>query len=326
MQDAVYLPSVTITPMTRKRLLIHATFLTLLPIIVAAFGFGVPAAIMLVAAMLLWRWLVVLSGTVAPEKTPALVLETIAASHFVEKVRWCMDRLGIEYTEHQSAGTLGAFFTGRTVPQLRIRTGIVQSVIGNSPEILRYLWGAYAATLGDKARFLEPTEERLEFERRLDRYGANLQVWVYYHVLQDRELTIQVWGANNPKVVAWQRLTLRAIFPLLAALIRKTFSINEEHYAKSVLRIEELFSDIDTRLADGRGSILGGNEINYTDLTFAALSGLWLQPLGYAGGKGEFSRVERDRLPPAARADVERWAEDFPRAIMFIERLYEEQR
>jgi glutathione S-transferase len=312
--------------MTRTRRLIHAIFLVLLPIVVAALGLGVASASALVAGLLLWRWLIVLSGIVAPEKTPPLILETISASHFAEKVRWCMDRLGLEYAERQSGGTLGAFFTGRTVPQLRIRTGLVESVVGNSPEILRYLWGAYAAPLAGKAEFLRPTTERLELEKKLDRYGANLQVWVYYHLLEDRGLTLHAWGVDTPNVPAWHRLALRVLFPLQAALIRRAFRINDDHYAKAVLHIEELLSSVDTRLADGRRSILGGDEINYTDIAFAAFSGLWLQPQGYAGGKGELSRIERNEIHAAMRADVERWLEDYPKATMFIENLYAQER
>ena len=272
--------------MTRRRRLVHSIFLVLMPVIVAALGFGVLTAALLVVGLLVWRWLIVLSGIRVPEKTPAIVLESISASHFVEKVRWCMDRLGVEYTERPSGGTLGVFFTGRTVPQLRVRTGLVQSVIGNSPEILRYLWGAYATPLGDRAGFLEPTAERLEFESQLDRYGRSLQVWVYYHLLTDRNLTLHAWGVDNPQVPSSHRLALRVLFPLQAALIRMAFGINDEHYAKSVLRIEELLGEIETRLADGRQSILGGTEINFTDLSFAAFTGLWLQPGAYAGDEG----------------------------------------
>jgi len=312
--------------MTRTRKLIHAIFLVLLPLAVAALGLSVATAVALVVGALLWRWLIVLSGIVAPEKTPPLVLETISASHFVEKVRWCMDRLGLDYTEHQSGGTLGVFFTGRTVPELRVRTGLVESAVGNSPEILRYLWGAYSAPLGDKAEFLRPTNERLELERKLDRYGANLQVWVYYHLLEDRGLTLRAWGADNPNVPAWHRLSLRLLFPLLAMLIRRAFRVSDDHFAKAVLHIEELLSDVDTRLADGRRSILGGDDINYTDLAFAAFSGLWLQPPAYAGGKSEHSRIERSNIPTAMLADVERWLEDYPKASMFIENLYVQER
>jgi len=308
--------------MTRKRLLIHAAVLLLLPIIVAGLHAGIGVAIALVAGMLAWRWLIVLTGLWMPERTPEVVLDSIAASHFVEKVRWCLDRAGINYEERQSGGTLGVFVTGRTVPRLRIRTGIVESVIGNSPEILRYMWGAY----GENNAFLQPTSDRLEFEHRLDRYGRNLQVWVYYHLLANRELTLHAWGVNSPSVPGLHKFALKVLYPVLAALIRRAFAISQENYSRAVLRIEDLLSDIDTRLADGRASILGGDTINYTDIAFAALSGLWLQPAGYGGVKGQYVRIDRERMPAAMSADVRRWLEDFPSAARFVERLYREER
>lgn len=312
--------------MTRNRLLLHTSFLFLLPVIVAALGLGVPATVALVVLLLLWRWAVVLSGIIAPEKTPDIVLETIAASHFVEKVRWSMDRLGIEYTERQSGGTLGAFFTGRSVPQLRVRTGIVQTVIGNSPDILRYLWARCYASHGEKAKFLEPTQERVELEAKLDRYGRNLQVWIYYHLLPNRELSLRAWGVDNTLVPAWQRLVLRLIFPLQAALIRRSFAISADHYEKSVLHIDGLLASIETRLADGRRSILGGATLNYTDIAFAGLTGLWMQADGYGGGKADANRIEIDEMPPKMRDDVERWLEDYPKVAAFVARLYAEER
>ncbi len=312
--------------MARKRLLIHTLFLILLPVLVAWFGLGLLTTIVLVALMLLWRWLIVLSGILAPEKTPEVVLEAIAVSHFVEKARWCLDRLGIEYVERQNAATLGAYFTGRSVPQLRVRTGIVQSTIGNSPEILRFLWGNYSVSQAGTAGFLEPSTERLEFEKQLDRYGRFLQVCLYHHVLNDRELTLDIWGVRNPEVPPWQRPLLRVLFPILKILVRRSFRINPDHYAKAVHFIDELLADVDTRLADGRNSILGGDTINYTDITFAAFSALWLQPEGYGGDKAELCRIERDQMPLAMRADVERWTEDHPKAAAFVEKMYAQER
>jgi glutathione S-transferase len=312
--------------MTRKRLFIHSVFLVLLPIIVAWLGLGLAGATALVLLALVWRWLIVLSGIVAPEKTPLLELETTPASHYVEKVRWCMDRLGVEYEEKACGGTLGVFFTGRTVPLLKVRTGLVRTKIGNSPEILRYLWGSHYATHAEQAGFLQPTAERLEFERKLERYGRNLQAWIYYYLSRDRDLTLHLWGANSSLVPAWQRQALRIVFPLLAALVRYSFAVNKEHYEKSVLHIEGLLSYIDTQLADGRQSILGGDMINYTDLAFAALSGLWMQSQGYGGGKADGCRIDREQLPAEMRADIERWIEDHPKATMYVTRLYAEER
>jgi hypothetical protein len=310
--------------MPDKRLILHAAFVLLLPVLVAAFGWSVWTALLLVLLAILWRWGIVLQELLRPAPGPELVLETISASHFVEKVRWCMDRLGLDYEEVPWAGTLGAFYLGRTVPRLHFRTGAVRSHIGNSPEILRYLWGACSGTHGAAAAFLEPTEERLDFERRIDRSGVSLQVWIYYHLLGDPELCKHAWGANSEAVPAWQRKLVRALYPLQAFLIRRAFRVNEGHYRKSCEHIESLLAETEARLADGRRSLLGGDTRNYTDLAFAAIQGAWLQPPGYGGGAG--IRIERDTAPAAMRADIERWIEDYPRVTRFIEDLYAAER
>ena len=168
--------------MAGNRLVVHYIFLLALPIVVAYFGVTTAGAIALVLAALTWRLAITLSVLAFPPRVPKLELETIAISHFVEKVRWSMDRLGVEYVERQVAGILGVLFLGRTVPRLKFRTGRVRSVVGDSPAILRYLWGACSSELGDKAVFLAPTEDRLKLEKSIDDYGFNLQVWVYYHI------------------------------------------------------------------------------------------------------------------------------------------------
>lgn len=307
------------------RRLLPTAVLLVLPVAIAAFGLDTLTAVLLVLAMLAWYWLTALGRLRRSAQGPALTLDTIGVSHFVEKVRWCLDRLGADYVERPSVATLGAFFAGRTVPRLRVRTGAVESSIGNSPEILRYLWGAYGAEPGDRARFLEPTAERLQLERDLDRYAANLRVWVYHHLLADRALTLHAWGADSRALPAWQRAALRVLYPLLAALVRRTFRVDDEHYGKAVSRIEELLGQVETRLADGRRSILGGADINYTDLAFAAFTGLWLQPAAYAAGKAEDCRIVPDRMPAAMRSDVGRWTEDHPKAARFVEALYAER-
>lgn len=310
--------------MTGHRVLIHSLFLLLLPVIVACYEFSTFTAIVLVLLALLWRWGISLSAIMFPADVPELELETISASHFVEKVRWCMDRLGIEYTERPVAGTLGVFFTGRTVPQLKIRTGATRSVIGNSPEILRYLWGRYAND--GNADFLEPNEARLALEKRIDRYGVDLQVWVYYHLLNDRELTLHAWGVHNPRLPLWQRYTLKVLFPVLRALIRRAFNINDKHYQKAVTHIESLLSDINDQLSDDRHAILGTGNIDYVDISFAAISGLWIQPDNYGAGQADSVRLDKSKMPAAMSADIDRWSTKFPIAYRHVINLYQQQR
>ena len=98
--------------MTDNRNFVFAIAVFLAPVVVAWYGLSVAAAAGIVILLLLCRWLITLSGIIAPERAPELVLATISASHFVEKVRWSMDRLGVEYVEQTSGGTLGAYFRG----------------------------------------------------------------------------------------------------------------------------------------------------------------------------------------------------------------------
>ena len=312
--------------MTGMRTVIHTLFLLALPVLVAYYGLSTAAAVGLVIVALLWRWAIVLSGLMFPANVPELELETIPPSHFAEKARWCLDRLGVEYTEKPAAGINGVMFRGRSVPQLRFRTGIVRSSIGNSPEILRYLWGRYAAERGDAAEFLRPTAERLDMEARLDRYGAHLQVWVYYHILEHPDVVMRAWGRNDATVPDWQRLLLPIVFPVNRLFLRRVFRINDAHYHKVVEKIESLLADVEANLDDGRRSILDSEDTDFVDITFAALSAIWLQPEGFAAGKAEASRIRPEEYPLAMAADIERWSDQYPLAKAFVERLYREER
>ena len=55
-----------------------------LPIIVAGADLSVAAAIALVVLALLLRWIITLSGIMAPANGPELELSSISASHFVD--------------------------------------------------------------------------------------------------------------------------------------------------------------------------------------------------------------------------------------------------
>ena len=308
------------------RVLIHTFFVLALPVAVAYFGVSVGGALALVLLALLWRLAISLSALMFPAKEPELELETIIASHFAEKVRWCMDRLGVPYTERPKVGIFGVLFRSRTVPELRFRTGVVRSVIGNSPEILRYLWGRYAVELGDAARFLEPTPERLEMEERIDRYGVNLQVWVYYHVLDHPDVTQRAWGRYSTAVPLWQRMLLPVLYPVFRRFLRRVFRINERHYANVVKHIEALLEEIEGRLADGRSSLLGGEQTDFVDIAFASMSGLWLQPAEYAAPVNTGARLSREHFPLQMGIDVDRWSEAYPLTVAFVERLYREER
>ncbi len=297
-------------------------YLLLLPLIVPALGLGVMVAVLLLLAGLAWRWVLVLRGMQPDPEAPELVLETISASHFVEKVRWALDRLGVDYVEQPTAATLGAFFAGRTVPRLHLRTGIVTSQLGSSSAILRYLWGRYGEQPDGRAEFLRPTTEALALEGEIDRYGVLQQRWIYHHILDDRRLTLHVWGANDASLPRWQRFLLVVLFPLLRALIRRAFGIRPGRHQKTVEKTEAFLQSVEDRLADGRLYLLGGEQPGFVDIAFAAMSGLWVRPELFALEAGDAVRAVDERFSDECRAESERWASRFPLATAHVHGMY----
>lgn len=302
---------------------LHAVFVLLLPLIVAAFGLSFLTALLLVIAALGWRWALTLRS-LRSSSGHDIVLESIGVSHYVEKVRWCMDRLGLDYVERIAAGTIGAFYRGRTVPLLDVRTGAVRSTIGNSAEILRYLWGVYGVRAGAKAQFLEPTADRVELEERLDRYGRHLQVWIYSHLLDHKDLMLEAWGANDPRVPILQRWLVRVLYPVQTRLIARAFQTTPGHYDKVKAHIIELLTDIDAAVSESPSSILGDSSPNYTDFCFAALSSAWVLPDNFAGRDKPV--LDARALPESMRDDIDTFKDSAPNAYAFILRLYQEER
>lgn len=304
----------------------HGLFLVLLPLVVVGFGFSFLSTLLLVLLGLLWRQLIVLSALMNPPDGPDLVLETIQNSHYAEKGRWCLDRLGVDYEEQLWGGILGVFFRGRTVPMLTARTGRTRAHICDSAHVLRYLYGRYVAERPEQAAFLAPTPERLDWEERLDRYGAHLQVWVYHHLLKDPAMCKRAWGAYSDKVPVWQRWSVLALYPVFEWFIRRAFRPDRKHYEKVVEQIEALLGETEALLADGRRTLLGGEAVDFVDISLASLSSLWVWPDGFAAGRFDADRPALGELPSGLQADRERWRERFPATAAHIDRLYAEER
>ncbi len=265
-------------------------------------------------------------GKLAPpsrytEAKPELELETIGASHYVEKVRWCLDRLGLSYKEQRWAGTLGVFYIGRSVPRLKVNRGAASSDIRNSSDILRYIWGRYGHS--HEAEFLRPTQERIEWEEHIDICGRDLQRWIYFHILDDRTLTLRAWGVHDPQVPWWQRQLITAAFPVHRKLIRRAFKISTKNYEKSVAAIEALLEKTEQALADHDSSICQSSSVNYADISLAAISSLWLRPDEF--GCGRFQECyfpDLKIMPTGFTQDRERWMQTYPLTVTHLQSLY----
>jgi glutathione S-transferase len=306
--------------------LLHLLGLYLLPVVVAAAGWGVAAALAAMVAAFVAGIAVRLAVSLRALRRPQarLRLHTITFSHYAEKARWCLDRLGVPYDEVPNIGVLGVLLTGRTVPWLEVPPGLTR--ISESSRILRYLWGEYAGLLpGDRTWFLEPTPAALELETRLDRrLGNDVRIWLYENLLQQRELSFRAWGSEEPSIPRWQRVLLLTARPVLAFAVRRMLGVTPARAARSLARTQEIFDEMDALLADGR-PYLTGSTLTFADITFASLGALAVLPPEYPGNRLSGPRMTaNDIRAPAWLAEVERFRAR--PSGQFILRMYREER
>ena len=101
-------------------------------------------------------------------------------SHYVDKVRWCLDKSGIPYEEEKDIGIFWVLTTGRMVPNLQIPGQNI--LISNSSDIVKYLYGHLKTVDEDKAKFLEQSPASAELVEKFDKLGHLLRSYLYYHV------------------------------------------------------------------------------------------------------------------------------------------------
>lgn len=300
---------------------LHTMALYLLPVLVAWGGWGVAGALALSLTAAIVGMYLRLRPLVGPPVSRAR-LHTISYSHYVEKVRWCLDRAGVEYDELPNIGILGVLLLGRTVPTLELPGA--RTRVGNSAEILRLLWGIHGEEHASRAGFLRPTAEAVALEQHLDReLGEQVRRWAYFRLFDHRALTLQMWGFSEPAVPRWQRMLLPVLRPLLRTAVRHMLYVTPATALRALERTRAVFDEIDARLADGRRYLLG-DALSYVDITFASLGALAVLPEGYGGGALATRFPPADTLPPAWRDEVRKFR-DRP-AGQFILRLYREER
>jgi len=304
---------------------LHTLALYALPVLVAWAGWGPAPALgaALLAALAGMALRLAATRRAAAGAEPRLRLHTITFSHYSEKVRWCLDRLGVPYDEVPNVGILGVLLTGRTVPWLEVPPGLTR--IGDSPRILRYLWGEYAGRLpSQQTWFLEPTAAALELEARFDRrLGNDARVWAYGNVLKRRDLTLLTWGIEEKSIPAWQRGILALAMPVLRFAVSRMLGVTPQRAERALEKTRATFDEVDRMLLDGRRYLVG-DSLTFADITFASLGALAVLPAEYPGGNLSGRRLDIATLDPGWREEVERFRRR--PAGQFILRLYREER
>jgi len=251
--------------------------------------FSVIEVLLLIVGLSVLRTALVLYGLGGRAKDKRVILETISVSHYVEKVRWCMDYLDLDYIEEENVGILGIFLLGRSVPQLKIPGRGTGVTIGNSSDILRYLYGEHC--LDDRlAPFLKPSELSLSLEKKFDQLGEDYRRFCYYTIFSNlsssedmQERNMQVWGLYQPNIPQWQKYLLKPLAPIFVKLLENRLKVTAEESKKSMDNANKILEEVESLLSDGRKFLLNTSQPTYIDFHFCSMVAIMTNPKDYGG-------------------------------------------
>jgi glutathione S-transferase len=246
---------------------------------------------------------------------PAAVFITIRLSHYCEKARWGLDRVGYLYREEAHVPLLHRLATrrnaGSSVPVL---------VDGDRrfTESSQILAHADAVAGGDVLYPREPAlrGEVAAWEQRFDdELGTHVRRWAYAHLLDDTELLRKLWSDGVPRSEArFLPLTLA----ITRRLVRSAYRVTKEGASRSLERVRGIFGEVEAALRDGR-RFLVGDRFTAADLTLAALAAPALFP-----AECRAAHPPLDAVPEAMREEVSRFRETV--AGQFAMRIYAQER
>ncbi len=228
-----------------------------------------------------------------------LRLVTIPISHYCEKARWALERVGLAYREERHVQVIHRLAVrraggGLTVPVLVSAEG----AIGDSREILA--WVDQRTPLEHRLFPAQP-DARAEVERLCRRWDEELgpkgRRLMYVHMFTARELALRF---NNQGVPPWEDRAIRLGWPLAQRLVGRVLDIRPGVEVEDEAAVWRELDFVAELLADGR-PYLCGERFGAADLTFAALSAPLVVPPEYG-----VPLPQPDILPPSMAALVER--------------------
>lgn len=206
-----------------------------------------------------------------------LRLLTIPISHYCEKARWALDRLGLVYIEERHLQVfhyLRSFQLSRGANVPVLIDG--DRVITDSTRILQHL-DRYASP---ESR-LYPESDRERVEKLEDLFDETLGIesrrWVYFHALQTPGMALRVSCQGVP---GWQTAVAPLCYPLLKAFIGYKLQPTAAKVAVGLENARAVIAQVDRLLSDGR-LFLVGEHFTAADLTLASLLAPFLLPPEY---------------------------------------------
>eukprot|EP01084_Bolivina_argentea_P070794 128734_1 len=262
---------------------IPSLLLIALPIITSYFKFGIITTLIISLIWCAFKFFVFSNNV--QSKPKIMKLESILISHYAEKVRWCMEYCNIPFKEEFDSAIFGILFFGRSIPtlyDLQHRT-----IIGNSSNILRYLYGLYSAENEKLESFLKPTVESLKMETILDeKLGRSIQKIFYYQLSIDpciKQTMLIAWGAQSKLIPFYQQWLVHLLFRFYVKALTKFLNLSRETYEQSILDIKEIFALVESKLKTNK--YIMGDKLTYIDITFCSLAAhLIIGPDTFANG------------------------------------------
>lgn len=197
-------------------------------------------------------------------------------SHYCEKVRWALDYKGIEY---RAVNLLPGLHV-KPIKKLAKRSSVpvVQhgdNIVQGASAILDYLESTFPEpSLAPEARFMQDAQQ---WERYADQeLGVDVRRYCYHTLLDHPKLSIPLLCSGNRW---WTPYFLRAIYPKLNKIMRKTMQIDEPRTAQSLQQIEAALVKINQQL-EGR-QFLAGDQFTRADLSVAAMLAPLFMPEKY---------------------------------------------
>ena len=230
-------------------------------------------------------------------KASEMRLVTIPMSHYCEKARWGLERLGIGYREERHLQVFHyprTFWVSRGPNVPVLIDGDV--VVADSTNILRHL-ERYAAP--GMQLYPDDPVERARVDELEDLFddvmGVESRRWVYYqfggHPLQ----ALRVAGQGVPFA---EKLLAPLIYPLFQLLIRLLIDPRSDTVEKGLTQVRTIVRDTDAMLAEGQPYLLGAR-FTAADLALACMMAPLVLPQNYG-----IRLPDVEELPIAARAVV----------------------
>lgn len=244
-------------------------------------------------------------------------LITIPVSHYCEKARWALERLGLAYREERH---LQGFHYPKTywisrnlqVPVL-VDGG---KVIADSTAILKYL-DSYAAP--SQRLYPESIAERRRVEELEDIFDETLGVesrrWFYFHSLPERRAVLRFAGQGAPRI---ERALAPLVFPVMRRFAVWRLRVSAHTVATGLVECRRIVRWTDSLLADGVPFLVGGR-FSAADLTLACMMAPFVLPAEYG------IRLPAPEELPAAMRPIVREFQDTVTG-QYVLRLFREHR